>query len=461
MTKFNGKRVAIIGISVEGKDTIDFFLKEGCSIICCDRRSEQELTDTIALYKDSSVTFNCGPTYLDKIRDANLIVRTPGMSLKTPELVAAKNRGIEITSATKLFFELCAAPIIGVTGTKGKGTTSTLIHDMLAADGKTVFLGGNVGVSLLSNVRSIKQSDVVVYELSSFQLEDMSISPHVAVVLRITEDHLANFDVNATNYHETREAYVEAKSNIVRHQTADDIAVINRGDGTARTFAEMTTAKKVYFDRYGTEADCYIENHTVMLVEEGTVVEIANAHTVQVRGDHNLEDVAAATLACRSMGVPISTIQKAAQAFKGLEHRLEFVRTVHEVSYYNDSFSTVPETTIAAIESFEEPKVLILGGSEKKSDFTMMGAYIAKSNVTGVILIGAMTGRIHDALRVAQFKGKIVIGCTNMHDVVEQATKLAKSGSVVLLSPACASFGMFINYKERGKQFKHEVLALA
>ncbi len=331
---------------------------------------------------------------------------------------------------------------------------------MVAADGKTVFLGGNVGVSLLSSVRSIKKSDVVVYELSSFQLEDMSISPHVAVVLRITEDHLANFDVNATNYHETREAYIEAKSNIVRHQTADDIAVINRGDVTARTFAEITPAKKVYFDRYGTEADCFVEHHTVKLVEEGTVVEIASARTVQVRGDHNLEDIAAATLACRSLGVPIATIQKVAQAFKGLEHRLEFVRTIHAVSYYNDSFSTVPDTTIAAIESFEEPKVLILGGSEKKSDFTKMGAYIAKSNVTGVVLIGAMTERIHDALIAAQFKGKIVTGCTTMHDIVYEATKLAKSGSVVILSPACASFGMFTNYKERGKQFKHEVLTL-
>ncbi|MFZ2025137.1 MAG: UDP-N-acetylmuramoyl-L-alanine--D-glutamate ligase [Microgenomates group bacterium] len=461
MTKFNGKTVAIIGISIEGKDTIDFFLAEGCTIICCDRRQESALADTLALYKDTSVTFHCGATYLDNIEGADLIVRTPGMSLKTPELVLAKNRGIEVTSATKLFFELCAAPIIGVTGTKGKGTTSTLIRDITEASGKTVFLGGNVGVSLLSRVRSIKQSDVVVYELSSFQLEDMSLSPHVAVVLRITEDHLANFDVNATNYHETREAYVEAKSNIVRHQNSDDIAVINRGDSTARSFADMTTAKKVYFDRYGTEADCYVENHTVQLVEEGVIVEIANASTIQVRGDHNLEDIAAATLACRSIGIPIPTIQKAVLAFKGLEHRLEFVRTVREVSYYNDSFSTVPDTTIAAIESFEEPKVLILGGSEKKSDFTIMGEYIAKSNVVGAVVVGEMTTRITEALTSAQFKGKILAGCKNMHEIVAQAAKLAKPGSVVLLSPACASFGMFTNYKERGKQFKHEVLTLA
>ncbi len=461
MTTFKGKTVAITGISIEGKDALDFFLKEGCKIICCDRRSEEQLAETIALYTDSPVTWCFGSSYLSRLHEADLIVKTPGMSLLTPELVQAKNRGIEITSVTKLFFELCTAPIIGVTGTKGKGTTSSLIRDMLETAGKTVFLGGNVGIALLSRVRSIRQTDWVVYELSSFQLEDMNLSPHIAVVLRITQDHLANFDANATNFHATRELYVEAKSQIVRHQTADDIAVINGGDMTARAFAELTPAKKLYFDRYGTTADCYVESHTVHLVEQDAVTEIADASTVQVRGDHNLENIAAATLACRAAGVSVSAIQQAVRAFKGLEHRLEFVRTVHEVSYYNDSFSTVPETTIAAVEAFEEPKVLILGGSEKKSDFTVMGEYIAKSNVRGVVVIGDMTTRIEEALRAAHFKGKIVTGCTNMQEIVIQATKLSKPGSVVVLTPGCASFGMFVNYKDRGKQFKHEVLALA
>lgn len=461
MTTFKGKTVAITGISIEGKDAIDFFLKEGCTILACDRRSAEQLAETTALYKDAPVTWCLGTAYLSRLNEADLIVRTPGMSLFTPELMQAKNRGIEITSATKLFFELCAAPIIGVTGTKGKGTTSSLIRDILEDAGKTVFLGGNVGISLLSRVRSIRQADWVVYELSSFQLEDMNLSPHVAVVLRITQDHLANFDANATNFHPTRELYVEAKSQIVRHQTADDIAIINGGDMTARAFSELTPAKKLFFDRYGTAADCYVEGHAVHLVEQDGVVEIADASTVQVRGDHNLENIAAATLACRVLGISIPTIKQAVRAFKGLEHRLEFVRTVHGVSYYNDSFSTVPETTVAAIEAFDEPKVLILGGSEKKSDFSVMGEYIAKSNVTGVVVIGDMATRITEALTAAKYKGKIIAGCNTMHEVVAQAAKMAKTGNVVLLTPGCASFGMFANYKDRGKQFKHEVLALA
>lgn len=460
MTTFAGKTVAIIGISVEGKDTINFFLQEGCTIICCDRRTEEELADTISFYKDTPVIFHVGSTYLEHLSTVDLIVRTPGMSLQTPELVEAKNHGIEITSATKLFFDICSAPIIGVTGTKGKGTTSTLIRDIIAAGRKMAYIGGNVGIPLLSRVKSIQPTDWVVYELSSFQLEDMDVSPHIAVVLRITQDHLANFDANATNFHLSREAYVAAKSQIVRHQKETDVAVINSGDVTAKSYAKLTPAKKMYFDRYSTNADCYVENHTVKLVEDGKVIEIASAATVKVRGDHNLENVAAAVLACRAIGVPVETIQQAVSQFEGLEHRLEFVKTVGGVSYVNDSFSTVPETTIAAIEAFEEPKVLILGGSEKKSDFTSMGERIAKSDVIGVVVIGDMAGRITEALNAAHYKGKIISGYSNMHDIVEQARLLATPGSVVLLTPACASFGLFTNYKERGKQFKHEVLSL-
>lgn len=460
MEEFKGKIVAIVGISVEGKDTIDFFLQEGCTIYCCDRRNEEQLHDTIAAYKDKPVKFFCGPSYLSPLSTVDIIVRTPGMSPRTPELLEAKRKGATITSATQLFFRLCKAPIIGVTGTKGKGTTSTLIHDILRADGRNVFLGGNVGTSHLSRVRTIQETDWVVYELSSFQLEDMTISPHVAVVLRITQDHLANFDVNATNFHESRDAYVEAKSHIVRHQNKNDIAVMNGGDKTARSFAQFTEAKKVYFDRYSTNADCYVKDHRVILVEHGKPIEVANAETVKVRGDHNLEDIAAATLACHMINVPIFTMKKAISQFEGLEHRLEFVRTISGVSYFNDSFSTIPETTIAAIEAFDEPKIVILGGSEKKSDFTQMGECIAKSNVLGVVVVGDMTTRIIDALQSAKFTGKVVTGCTNMHDVVTEARSMAPQGSVVLLTPACASFGMFTNYKERGKQFKHEVLSL-
>ena len=462
MSRLTGKTVAVVGVSIEGKDSIDFLLQEGCAILCCDRRDEKEFSDIVALYKDKAVTFCFGDTYISKLISADIIIRTPGMSPRTPELVEARKKGIEITSATELFFEFCQAPIIGVTGTKGKGTTSTLIYEMLKSDGKTAYLGGNVGIPLLSTVRSMQQSDWVVFELSSFQLEDLTRSPHIAVVLRITQDHLANFDTNATNYHETREAYVEAKSQIVRHQKEGDYVIINNADHTAHSFEYLTKAHVLRFDRYSTKgADCFVENHAVTLVENEEQISICSANNVKMRGDHNLENIAAATLAARAAGVSLVAIQKTATTFTGLEHRLEFVKTINGVSYFNDSFSTIPETTIAAIESFEEPKILILGGSEKKSDFTEMGKRIASSNVIAAIVIGQMTDRIVTALKQAAFTGEIIEGCRSMKDVVKEAKHLAKPGSVVLLTPACASFGMFKNYKERGKQFKHEVLALA
>lgn len=462
MTRFAGKTVAIVGFSVEGKDTIDFFLHEDCKIVCCDRRRKEELAERIALYetKGTKVTFFCGPSYLDGLQNADVIVRTPGMNPRTPELVEAQRRGVELTSATKLFFELCPASIIGVTGTKGKGTTSTLVYEVLRASGKTVYLGGNVGIPLLSLVPSMQKTDWVVYELSSFQLEDMTQSPHVAVVLRITQDHLANFDQNASNFHETRDAYVAAKSQIVRHQKAEDIVVLNAGDHTSKSFSQLTPARKYYFDRFSDNADCFVRDHSVYLREGGIEKEVARADSVKLRGDHNLENIAAATLVCRSIGISLDVIKETARTFDGLEHRLEFVRTLHGVSYYDDSFSTIPETTIAAIEAFTEPKVLILGGSEKKSDFSQMGRKISETNVIGVVVVGDMTDRITEALGKAKFRGTIVTGCTNMRDMVKKAQKMAPVGSVVILSPACASFGLFTNYKDRGKQFKHEVLSL-
>ncbi|EKD67083.1 MAG: UDP-N-acetylmuramoylalanine-D-glutamate ligase, partial [uncultured bacterium] len=366
------------------------------------------------------------------------------------------------TSATQLFFQFCKAPIIGVTGTKGKGTTSTLIYEMLKKKYAHVYLGGNVGKPLLSQVDTITASDWVVLELSSFQLEQMSTSPHIAVVLRITQDHLANFDKNATNFHPTRAAYVEAKSHIVRYQKSGDIAIVNDDDETAKSFSSLTPAKIFRFNRYA-KSDSYVDNHNVYVIEKETKKIICRASDIKIRGDHNLENIAAATLAALSAGVSYEDIVFAVKDFQGLEHRLEFVKSIHDVSYYNDSFSTIPETTIAAIESFDEPKILILGGSEKKSDFTEMGRKIAapSSQVIGVIIIGHMTERITKALHDASYKGNIISGCVNMHEIVKKASSIAVPGTVVILTPACASFDMFNNYKERGILFKNEVQSLS
>lgn len=461
MSRFSGKTIAIVGLSIEGRDTLEYFRQKDCTLVCVDQHETKQLQELSDTYPKGSISFYFGDDYLRHLTNADIIVCTPGMSPRTKALVTAKQQGVEVTSATQLFFELCKAPIIGVTGTKGKGTTSTLIYEMLGKKYARVYLGGNVGKPLLSQADVIRRSDWVVLELSSFQLEYLRMSPHIAVVLRITQDHLANFDKNATNFHPTRKAYVKAKTNIVRYQTKDDIVVVNDDDETAKSFASLTPATILRFNRYQTTADSYVDNHTVFTQIGDEIKQICTKENIHVKGDHNLENIAAATLAAISAGVSYEDIVEAVKDFQGLEHRLEFVCTTGGVSYYNDSFSTVPETTIAAIESFEEPKVLILGGSEKMSDFTEMGKKIATFNVIGVVVIGQMTKRITASLYKASYKGKIITGCTNMHEIVDKASSIAIPGSVVILSPSCASFDMFNNYKERGALFKHEVLSLA
>ncbi len=460
MQTYKGKRVAILGLSVEGLDSLKYFVSQGSTVLCCDRRKPEELGQSYGLIKHLPVSFQFGPDYLKDLESYDVIVRTPGMNPRTSELAVLRNLGKEVTSLTKIFFDECSAPIIGVTGTKGKGTTSTLIYEMLKHEGKKVYLGGNVGTPLLSKVDEIKSGDLVVLELSSFQLEDLTKSPHIAVVLRITQEHLANFDPLATNVHESRLAYIEAKKPIVRYQKSADIAILNADDPTSSSFATETAARIYYFSRTDELQDAFVKNHAVYLSVQGESKPVCQLSEIKLIGEHNLENIAAAALTAHVAGVSLSTIGEVARSFEGLPHRLEFVHTVAGVSYINDSFSTVPETAMAAIASFQKPIVLLLGGSEKGSDFTELGKAVAQSKVKAVIVVGMMTKRIVDALENGGFDKQIITGCTSMHQMVSKARAIAAPGDIVLLSPACASFDMFKNYKDRGQQFKYEVLHL-
>lgn len=460
MHTFKGKTVAVLGLSVEGSDTVKFFHSQGARVWCCDRRKKDELGTIFTALEPMAEGFQLGENYLSDLSRFDIIVRTPGMSPRLPELVAVRAAGKEVTSATRIFFSLCRAPIIGVTGTKGKGTTCTLITEMLRADGRTVWLGGNVGVPILSHIPDIRAPDVVVLELSSFQLEDCDASPHIAVVLKTTQEHLANQDKLASNFHISRKDYVEAKKSIVRYQKHTDVAIFNADDPTSTSFASITPARIAYFSRFKQTADAYVTDHTVYLREGKESVSICSASEIKLRGVHNLENIAAATLAARAEGVSVNSIRQAAMSFQGLEHRLETVRDIGGVLYVNDSFSTIPETAIAAIESFSEPIILIAGGSEKGSDFTQLGQAIASHPVKVLIAVGRMTERILKAAKDAGYTGTIITGASSMHEIVVEAARKAKAGDVVLLSPACASFDMFKNYKERGRLFKHEVSLL-
>lgn len=460
MSRYKNKHIAIVGLSVEGIDSAEFFKQQQADITFCDRRTKSELGKTFTKLSGISTHFQLGPGYLSGLHRFDYIVRTPGMSPRTPELIDAQKKGSIVTSLTKLFFAHCPSPIIGVTGTKGKGTTATLIHNILETGGKRVWLGGNVGIPLLSRVRDMKRTDIVILELSSFQLEDLTQSPHIAVVLKITQEHLANFDPMATNYHESRESYVKAKEPIVRYQDESDFVVYNKDDVTSSSFVTLAKSHAFSFSRINQSSDCFVKDDTVILRWKETNHVICKSADIHLLGAHNLENIAAAALAGVLSGVTVPHIRSAVFSFKGLEHRLELVRVKGGVSYYNDSFSTVPETTIAAIESFRTPLILIVGGSEKGSDFTQLGKVIARSLVRTLLAIGAMSERITESARSAGFGGEIITDLTSMHDIVKVAKHKAHSGDIVLLSPACASFDMFPNYKERGLQFKKEVMAI-
>lgn len=460
MSIYNDKKVAIIGLSVEGIDSAMFLSAQGSRITCCDRRNKEELGATYDLLASLGCDFFLGPSYLSALDQFDIIVRSPGISARTQELVAARDNGQMVTSLTGIFMDICPAPIIGVTGTKGKGTTSSLIAEMLKIHGRRVWLGGNVGTPLLSKVHEILNTDIVVLELSSFQLEDLHKSPHIAVVLKITQDHLANFDPLASNFHETREAYVDAKSNIVRFQKQSDSIICNGDDETSAFFSKLTPATPYRCSHSDENADAYIQDDSVYIKTPEGMQKICSQSDIHLLGAHNLENIAAAALAAKSVGTSLESIRRGAKVFEGLEHRLELVRSIGGVSYINDSFSTIPETTIAAIHAFSSPIILIAGGSDKKSDYTELGVQIALSETKELILIGLMAESIKQSALAAGYKGKITEGLTDMHDVVACAAGVAEKGDVVLLSPACASFGMFQNYKERGKQFKHEVSLL-
>ncbi|HSW89122.1 MAG TPA: UDP-N-acetylmuramoyl-L-alanine--D-glutamate ligase [Candidatus Saccharimonadales bacterium] len=480
LENLQNKKIGIVGFGIEGVSVAKFLLKKDIPFSILDKKSEQELQAIYpAMYndlKEQGILFICGEDYLSHIAEFDVIVRSPGISILTSELVAAQKKGIIVTSLTKLFFELCPAPIIGVTGTKGKGTTSTLIANMLTASGKKAFLGGNIGQPPLDFLDDVTKDSIVVLELSSFQLQDMTQGPtdakamagkpHIAVVLMITSEHL--------DYHATTEEYVDAKRNILRFQKIDDYAVINR-DYPASNESDIHTEGNIYFvsrEREVIDQGCFVKEHAVWIRKNGKDEKIIEVSEIALLGKHNLENVCAAVMAASLANVSKEAMVSALKTFAGLEHRLELVGEIHGVKYYDDSFSTTPETAIAAIESFDQPEILILGGSSKGADFTELGHVISQArNIKAIIGIGKEWEKIKESFTAdrspqgySPLRGSarftVIEGAKTMKEIILEASEIAESGDVVLLSPACASFGMFANYKDRGEQFKREVLQL-
>lgn len=448
---YKDKKIAIVGFGVEGKDTALFLQKQGASFAIFDKKKKNKLD--LSGIKESRITFFCGADYdLGKLKDFEVVVRSPGVYRFLPEIVEAEQKGVKITSAIKIFFENSPAKIIGVTGTKGKGTTSLLVYTMLKKAGKNVYLGGNIGVSLLSLLPRIEKNDWVVLELSSFQLIDLEKSPHIAVVLNITQDHL--------DWHKDIIEYINAKKNIVLHQNKTDFAVLNYDYKTSRSFAKITKARVLFFSKkQPLNEGSFIQRGYIYLSKDK---KLAGVKSIRLRGEHNLENVLAAVTTAYIAGCPFQSIKAGLLKFRGYEHRLEYLGSVETISFYNDSAATIPQATIAAIDSFSEPLTVIIGGSDKGLDYApLVHAIKDKENIVSVILIGKTGERIFDLIKQTNFQGKIVcLGKTSIDRIVQTAYKMTPRRGVVLFSPASASFDMFENYKERGLLFKKAVYAL-
>jgi len=438
--------IALIGFGLENQAAYRHLTSRGDTVTICDQ-------DTSVIVPNGAQS-QLGKTYLDKLERFDLIVRTVGMHRS---VILEQNPGVEdkITTAVNLFFETCTTPIIGITGTKGKGTTSTLVHKILEAAGKKTVLAGNIGVPMLDMLTEANASDFAVLELSSFQLYDVKYSPHIATCLMVVPEHL--------NWHADMEDYKFAKANLFKYQNSDDVAIYNAFSQHSEQIAAMSSAKtKISYgvphngeDTYGCAA--YVRDGKIWY--NGT--EIMPTSSVKLLGAHNLENVCAAIATTWNViEGNIEAITSVVSTFAGLEYRLQLIRELNGVKYFNDSFSTTPETAIAALKSFSEPKVVILGGSDKGIPFDELADTVVSSNTKHVLAIGDTGPVIANLLQNRNYSSVTTAGLDSMQAIVTKAQEIALEGDIVLLSTGCASFGMFQHYKDRGDQFNQAVQAL-
>ncbi len=453
--ELKNKKIAILGVGIEGIATATYLAKHNISCVLLDESTNLD-KHIIEKVQQLSLPLKCEKDIFTDLSEYQIVFRSPGIPSDSSYLAEFSSKGGMVTSQTNLFFDNCPCQIIGITGTKGKGTTSALIYEMLKNANKDAYLGGNIGVSSLEFLDTLSDQSIVVLELSSFQLEDLKSSPHIAVVLMITSEHLT--------HHKNVENYVAAKRNILNFQKADDFAIINRDYPASHESDIYTngTCYQVSRERVISDNGCFVRDNAVWVSKGNNEEKIIDINEIILPGKHNLENVCAAVMAVKLAGVSKKHIIPILQSFKGLDHRLQLIRIINGVSYYDDSIATNPESTIAAIEAFENKwKILILGGVTEGSDFTQLGKVIASSkNIKAIIGIGKEWPIIKQAIGKPTNNMLFLEGAISMEQVVLAADKITLPGDIVLLSPACKSFDMFKNYKDRGEQFKKIVLQL-
>ncbi|HEY8394926.1 MAG TPA: UDP-N-acetylmuramoyl-L-alanine--D-glutamate ligase [Thermaerobacter sp.] len=477
---WRGREVAVVGLGMSNIALTRYLLRQGARVVACDRKPLAELSPEVAALAGQGIELRLGDDYLRVLaeRPFHTVFLTPGMRKDLPEIAAARAAGAHVRGEIDLFLERCRGTVIGVTGSAGKTTTTSLIAAGLQRAarpggelaGRPVYLGGNIGRPLIEEVDTIPPDALVVLELSSFQLELAWRAPRIGVLLNLRPNHL--------DVHGSMEAYAAAKARLVELQDASGWAVLNgddpfcaglagRAPGGVAVFARDAAtarglAEKAAATRGTPPRAAYLSGERLVVWDGRQELEVMRAGQLRLRGAHNRMNVLAAILAGWLAGARPATMAEAAAAFTGVEHRLEFVRELDGVRYFNDSIATAPDRTLAALESFDEPIVLIAGGYDKGIPFDPLGPAICR-RARAVVLIGTTAGRIEAVVRAAAADaGRLpqILHASSLADAVRAARDVARPGDVVLLSPACASYDMFRDFAERGRQFKELVRSL-
>ena len=453
---YKDKKVTVMGLGLfgGGVGAAKFLVSQGADVMVTDLKSAEELSASLKLLNGLPVKFRLGEHSEEDFADADMLIVNPAVPDDSSFLQIACDNNVHIDSELNIFFRFVPAPVIGITGSNGKSTTTSLLGEMLKEAGIKTWVGGNIGVSLLEHLDEIKPDDVVVLEISSFQLELLSrieMSPHISIVTNIAPNHL--------DRHKTMENYIDSKKTIIHYQTEDDYTILNYDDPALREWEGECKSHILWFSATKElEHGAFLKDNEIIINHNSKRNVIPCPTQTNIKGIHNRQNIMAASYAAIAMHADVGSIKNAIAGFTGLEHRLEYVNTINEVQYYNDSKATTPEAAIAGIKAFDSPTILIAGGYNKKVSLSQFARECAK-NTKYVILVGETARNIQELIK--NVKGEKaepeVYVATSLDESVRKACEIAEAGDVVLLSPACASYGMFTNYEERGKKFKELV----
>lgn len=448
--KFEGKKVLMVGLARSGYHAIKLLHEIGSEVTVSDSKPMDKLADLLKEVKPFIVDYIIGvnPSSCDKY---DIIVLSPGVPLDLPFIQDAKEKGITIIGEIELAYQVANGNFIGITGTNGKTTTTALVGEIFSNTNEDFHVVGNIGIAATSRALNTKEETVLVTEISSFQLETIDeFTPKIGAILNITPDHL--------NRHITMENYIEAKKNIARNQGCKDILILNYDDAETRKIAKTVKSKIVWFSRKKImDNGVFLVDGSIAICENGNKIDLCKAEDLFILGDHNIENAMAAVAITYNYGVEVEAIRKGLLGFKGFEHRIEFVREIDGVKYYNDSKATNPESSIAAVKAMKNKTHLIAGGMDKKSEFDELIKSF-NSKIESLILFGETKNIIADCAIRNGYENIFIVN--DLDEAVNKAFEVSNNGEVVLLSPSCASWDMYENFEVRGNHFKQCVIGL-